>query len=280
MSSKTILITLAVLAVLLGIGLYAFNQQTTQEQAIDTGASVMTQQPAVDDTATTALIEPEPQAVIDAQTTQITSDAPAASETTPSELNMDVALSERALGNPNAPVVIQEFSSLTCGHCGQFHQQVFDQIKAEYIDTGKVYLIFRDFPLNAPAVTATMVARCLPADRYYSYVDLLFKNQDKWAYDRNYMNYLRQNAALAGLGQNAFEACVGNDELRAAIADRAREMSMKYQINSTPSFVINDSTTLTGARNFDFYKNAIEAELSKQPGNAADASEAETPLSE
>lgn len=252
MSSKKPLIAVLALALLLGAGLFLYNQQSAQQAALQPDTPLQ----AEDETAPAATET----ATLDQSSTSVDPSAPSADVT---QIDIPQALSDRALGNPDAPVVIQEFSSLTCGHCGEFHKNAFDQIKAEYIDTGKVYLIFRDFPLNAPAVTATMVARCLPAERYYSFIDLLFKNQEKWAYDANYINYLRQNAALAGLGQDAFESCVANNDLRQAITSKARESSLKYQINSTPSFVINESNVQTGARDFNFYKQIIEAELAK-----------------
>lgn len=253
MSSKKPLIAVLVLALLLGVGLFLYNQQSAQQAALQPDTSLQ----AEDETAPAATET----AALDQNSTPVDPSAPSADA---AQIDIAQALSDRAIGNPDAPVVIQEFSSLTCGHCGEFHKNVFDQIKAEYIDTGKVYLIFRDFPLNAPAVTATMVARCLPTERYYSYIDLLFKNQEKWAYDANYINYLRQNAALAGLGQDAFDACVSNDPLRHAVTSKMRDYNMKYQINSTPSFVINESNTQTGARDFAFYKQIIEAELAKK----------------
>lgn len=187
------------------------------------------------------------------------------------DIDVNAAMSERALGNPEAPIVIREFASLTCGHCGDFHKNVFKQLKAEYIDTGKVYFVFNDFPLNGPAVHASMVARCLPADRYFSFIGMLFDNQEKWAYDQGYINYLRQNAALAGLGNDAFESCIGNDELRVALLGTIRESQNKYNISSTPTLVINETDVHTGARNFGYYKEILDAKLA-----SADAAPEET----
>lgn len=178
------------------------------------------------------------------------------------DIDVEKAMSVRAIGNPDAPVVIKEYASLTCGHCGQFHSETLDQLKTEYIDTGKVYLIFNDFPLNGPALNASMVARCLDESRYYNFISLLFKNQEDWAYDpANYMTYLRQNAALAGLDNNAFDSCINNEELKTALTEKMRSEQQKYSINSTPTFVINEDNVLTGARDYKFYSDAIEQEL-------------------
>lgn len=172
-------------------------------------------------------------------------------------LDVNAAMAERTLGNPEAPIVIREFASLTCGHCGDFHKNTFPAFKTEFIDTGKVFMIFTDFPLNGPALHASMVARCLPADRYFSFLSLLFNNQDKWAYDAQYINYLRQNAALAGLGNDAFEACIGNDELREAVLGTMRTAQTKYEINSTPSFVINEEKLNAPGHNIEVFRDAI-----------------------
>lgn len=193
-----------------------------------------------------------------------TNDAVSAEE---GSINASAALSERSLGSADAPLVIREHSSFTCGHCGDFHKNVFDQIKTEYIDTGKVRLIFTDFPLNGPALHASMIARCLPQDRYFDFVDLLFKTQEKWAYETNYVTYLRQNAALAGLSNAEFDACLMNDELKNGVTNAMREAQQKYSINSTPTFVFNEDNVHTGSRSFEFYKDVIEKELAEAGNN-------------
>lgn len=94
-------------------------------------------------------------------------------------------------------------------------------------------------------------------------MQLLFENQDKWAYDANYMNYLRQNAALAGLGSEAFDACINNEELRNGIMEARAHAQESYSINSTPSFVINEGEMFSGAQNFAYFKEIIDAEIAK-----------------
>ncbi|MFP4313195.1 MAG: DsbA family protein [Alphaproteobacteria bacterium] len=177
-------------------------------------------------------------------------------------IDVEEALSERAMGDPNAPVVMREFASLTCGHCGTFHKETFDQIKEQYIDTGKVYFIFTDFPLNGPALHAGMIARCLPEGRYFNFLNMLFKSQEDWAYEPTYLTYLRQNAALAGLGNDAFDACISNEELREGLTNAMRRAQQGYSVSSTPTFVFNEDNVVTGARDFAFFKNIIEEELS------------------
>lgn len=204
-------------------------------------------------------------AEIVAETAEITEDVPVAEPNTPSTpsaaetatapatetapegpVTIDVAKSMdiRAIGNPNAPIKVIEYASLTCSHCAHFHNDILPELKTKFIDTGKVYLEFREFPLNDPALKATITARCLPEDKYESFVGLLFKTQDQWAGGLDYMQALRQNAKLAGLSDATFDACQNSAELKAAIAAKMQEAQDKWKLSSTPTFVINDGAEI------------------------------------
>lgn len=174
-------------------------------------------------------------------------------------VNIDVtaALQERILGNPSAPVKISEHSSFTCGHCGKFHQDVFVKLKEEFIDTGKAYLVFSDFPLNGPALHASMVARCLPQDKFFNFVDMLFERQEDWAYDAGYLTFLKQKAVQNGLTPAEFQACLKNQELRAGILNRMQAAQAQWQVRATPSFVINNKTLIGGALPFEEFAKKI-----------------------
>lgn len=251
--------------ILAGVGFYFFQQsqmKTSETPMVDTSANVEETTKFASSNNTVPNNNTAEQSTSTSDGNEATNNS---SNSTSSDATIDVAvaLKERSLGDMNAPVVIREHSSFTCGHCGSFHQNTLDQIKTEYIDTGKVRLIFTDFPLNGPALHAGMIARCLPEGRYFNFVDMLFKSQDKWAFETNYVTYLRQNAALAGLGNDAFDACINNEELRQGILDNMREAQQKYDISSTPTFVFNEDNVVTGARDFAFYKGVIEAELAK-----------------
>lgn len=174
------------------------------------------------------------------------------------EEETQTALSERILGDVNAPIRISEHASLTCGHCGQFHKNTFDQVKKEYIDTGKAYFVFSDFPLNGAALHATMTARCLPEDKYFDYISMLFKNQDAWAFSRNYITYLKKSAENFGLSATKFESCLNNEALQKGIVERMKASSEQWDIKSTPSFVINNKVTITGAYPYDAFKEKLE----------------------
>ncbi|HEC14544.1 MAG TPA: DsbA family protein, partial [Rhodospirillales bacterium] len=90
---------------------------------------------------------------------------------------LEDALSEKVMGNPNAPVTIIEYASLSCSHCKAFHRDSLPKIKKEYIDTGKVKLIYRDFPLGSLALAGSMLARCAGTLKFFGMVDALFKAQ-------------------------------------------------------------------------------------------------------
>lgn len=208
-------------------------------------------------------------------------------KTTAATVTIDVnaALSDRTLGDTSAPVKISEHASFTCGHCGDFHRETFAKLKKEYIDTGKAYLVFSDFPLNAPAVQASMVARCLPQEKYFDFVSLLFEKQQDWAYNPNYLDYLKVEAGKAGLDEAHFQACIQNTELQEGIVNRMKGVQAQWNINSTPSFVINNRNTVSGAIPFEEFKKLIEAELAGEKSAApapaaAEPSEMEEPVAE
>ena len=93
-------------------------------------------------------------------------------------------VAEMTMGEPDAPVTLVEYAMFTCPHCAAFNQDVFPRLKEEYIDTGKVRLVFREVYFNKPSLWAAMIARCAPADRYFGIADVLFETQATWARPR------------------------------------------------------------------------------------------------
>lgn len=174
-------------------------------------------------------------------------------------VNLEKALGKRAIGNPDAPVTMYEFASLSCGHCASFHNDVLPGLKEKYIDTGKLYLVFKDFPLNLPALEATMVARCMPEKRYYSFTNLLFETQDQWAYGQNYRRKLLQSAKLAGMSEARFNQCLASDELREGLIEKVQKASEKWDISSTPTFILNKGQdSITGAQPREVFYDKID----------------------
>jgi protein-disulfide isomerase len=160
---------------------------------------------------------------------------------TASAQGADPRMGERSLGKADAPVTVTEWFSLTCPHCAAFHRDSLPRIKAELIDTGKMRLVFRDFPLDQVALTAAMVSRSLPPERYEPFVAALLASQDRWAFNRqaNPMEELAKLAALAGLSRDAFNAVAADQGLRTAILKAQEEADKVYHVDSTPSFIFN-----------------------------------------
>ena len=154
----------------------------------------------------------------------------------------DPRMADRTLGNDSAPVTMQEWFSLTCTHCAAWSKEVFPEVKAKLIDTGKMRYIYRDFPLDQVALTAAMVARSLPASRYEAFVSNLLATQDRWAFARdvNSNEELFKRAALAGMPRATFDATIADQGLKTAILAEQQGGVDKYKVDSTPTFVVNE----------------------------------------
>ena len=192
--------------------------------------------------------------------------APQIPVTTSTDAKVEEMMTTRKVGSDDAPIKIVEYASLTCGHCSAFHQNDYPRLKAEYIDTGKVQIIFKEFPLNKPAIDASMLLRCLPAERYESFTGLLFAEQPKWAYQADYLAPLKQYAKLAGLSDSDIETCLANKELEKRLIGDMKLGGEKYNIQSTPSFVVNDGAKLiVGHQPYGFIKQTLDEILGAAP---------------
>ena len=153
---------------------------------------------------------------------------------------------DRILGNPDAPITIVEYASLTCPHCAHFTNEVLPELKKKWIDTGKVKLVLRDYPLDEPALRAAMIARCAPPDRFYAYVDTFFGAQEKWVTARDYRDALARLVKLGGMSRDEFDNCLKNTALENKIVETRLVASKELDVNSTPTFFINGNK-FTGA---------------------------------
>jgi protein-disulfide isomerase len=183
--------------------------------------------------------------------------------------NKAVALQpeDSTLGNPKAPIQFVEYAAPSCPHCAHFNDEIFPVLKRDYIDTGKVLYVFRVFPIGPQDIAAESLARCMPKDSYLPFIDLLFKKQDVWDPEngiRDVEGGLVQVANAAGMDEARARSCMANNK---AIADRvnknAQEAVDKYNLNSTPTFVIN-GTVKVGGFDQDSLKNFLDPLLSKK----------------
>lgn len=150
------------------------------------------------------------------------------------------ALPEMSLGNPDAAVTVVEYASMTCPHCAAFHNEVWDDFKTTYIDSGKVHFIFREFPLDPVAAAGSALARCAPggSEGYFAMVDVLFETQGVWAVAEDRAAALEAIGAQAGITHDQFEACLSNQATIDgiyAVHDRGIELG----VNATPTFFVN-----------------------------------------
>jgi protein-disulfide isomerase len=150
---------------------------------------------------------------------------------------------DRPMGNPKAPVQMVEYAAPTCPICAHFDMTMFPALKHDYIDTGKVYYIFRVFPLSQVDVAADGMARCLPADNYFQFIDLLYRNQPKWDPDGHDIPDV--HAALVGMGQIAgmsadqVDKCIGDQDTQKKVTAVGQYAQTTYGINATPTFIVN-----------------------------------------
>lgn len=178
------------------------------------------------------------------------------------KLNIEHLSKPRALGNPDAPLKIVDYSSYTCGACGYFHLASFDKIKEDYIDTGKVYFVFEDFPRNEHDVEITAIAHCIPEKDYFNFVTSLYKTQEKWMRNKDFLTFIKQNAKLTGADPKIIEQCAQSKDLKDAIAKRGQYAYKNIGIKSTPTFIINDDKRLVGALPYESFKKVLDKELS------------------
>ncbi|MHC9235877.1 DsbA family protein [Pseudooceanicola sp. 502str34] len=165
----------------------------------------------------------------------------AAQNETPDDIDTS-SIVEMVQGDPNAPVTLMEYASFTCPHCANFHAGPYKQLKAEYIDTGKVKFIYRDVYFDKYGLWAAMIARCTGPMRFFGISDMLFDRQKEWLAadtEAGIANNLRNIGKVAGLDNDTIEACLADDQ-------KARELVAWYQknatadeVNATPTLFIN-----------------------------------------
>ncbi len=148
-------------------------------------------------------------------------------------------LPDKTLGDPNAPVTVIEYASMTCGHCAHFHEAVFPHLDEKYIKTGKVYFIYREFPLDALAAAVSMLARCAPGDRYFDVTGLFYSKQRDWARAENPVEALFQLSKQSGFTRDTFNACLTDQKLLDGITAGRERGAKDFKIDGTPTFFVN-----------------------------------------
>ncbi len=165
--------------------------------------------------------------------------------------NVEIKPTDMVHGSKDAPVTMVEYASMTCPHCAAFQKDVIPLLNKDYVDTGKVKVIFREYPLDGAARMASAVARCLSGDQYFSFIDLLFKNQMNWIKDfdgngtlnkEDVLEGLTQMGRVAGLSAEQVKSCSEDPKNLALVDANWMEGQTKYNVNSTPTFLINGTS--------------------------------------
>ncbi len=171
------------------------------------------------------------------------------------------ALPDMALGSTNAPVTIVEYAAPTCPHCARFNKDVFPRIKSEYVDTGKVRYVFREFPLNIKDLACSMLARSIARDdaaKYFAVLDIMFRQQDQLVEKTS--DTLRLIGRQAGLSAKAVEDCLKDQAMQDKIASGQKFAEETLKVEGTPTFFINDQV-IVGEAEFAEFDQRIKSLL-------------------
>ena len=181
----------------------------------------------------------------------------------------EILPSDRTLGNPKSKTVLIEYAAPTCPVCAAFNAQSFPRLKASYIDTGKIFYVFRVFPLRGDDGSAEKIARCLPEDKYFAFIDLLFKNQPKWDWEfgvsqQGVHDGLVLLGRIAGMSAEQVDQCMVNKAEDDRINKVAADGQSRYSITGTPTFILNGNNIGSGNIPYDTLAKLLDTELAKQ----------------
>ena len=169
-----------------------------------------------------------------------------------------------SMGNPEAKVIVKVFSSLTCPHCANFHNEVFNNLKKDYIDKGLVKFEHHAFPLDLAALNAEVIVRCTSSnEKKFELLDEMYNQQKVWAVGSD-INKINESIKKIGTGLNLSENnmndCLKNSDTQDVILNQRIEAQKKYKIKSTPTIVVNEKE-YTGKANYEKFKKIIEKHL-------------------
>ena len=174
-----------------------------------------------------------------------------------------VSLPDIAIGSVKAPVTITEYASMSCSHCAAFGENVFPMLRSKYIDTGKVRFVFREFPLDIKAASASILARCIAkndSEKYLGTIEILFKQQERLiAQTKDTLLFVGK---LNGMNEQDVTACQTD---RAQFDKLTADQKYAYEtlkVDSTPTFFVNGQR-LKGSMSFEELEERIKPLLKK-----------------
>lgn len=171
---------------------------------------------------------------------------------------------EHSVGKADAPVVLYEYSSFGCSHCADFHNETLPKLKKKYAEKGLLRVVYVPFPIDKISMDAALLAECVPADKYFDFVDLLYKRQREWLLSRNSLDVLAKFAKLNGVGAEKIDGCLKNDEVAREILANRQTGITQLGIQGTPSFVLSHegkSELISGVRSYEEFKELISSKL-------------------
>lgn len=192
-------------------------------------------------------------------------DSPAAAANRPIVVRPD----DRTLGNPRSNVILLEYAAPTCPFCAHFNATVLQRVKAEFIDTNKILYIFRTFPISATdGAVEALARRCLPADKYFRFLDLMFRNQDKWDPDGHQIDDVHgavvQMARIMGISPADADRCMSDRQELDRINQVATDAINTYNIHSTPTLILNGTIVEGTEATWEGLKAKIDSLLAKR----------------
>ncbi|MBI1331005.1 MAG: thioredoxin domain-containing protein [Alphaproteobacteria bacterium] len=180
---------------------------------------------------------------------------------------IEIGPNEHTLGDPKAPIQIVEYGAPVCPHCSHFNETVFPLLKKEYIDTGKVYYVFRVFPLHSADTAVEGMASCLPKDSYFQFLDLMFRNQPRWDPEYQVQDVhagLIAMGRLAGMSEAQVDSCIAKPDIAALVQKNGQEAMGTYGINSVPSFIVNATVAPRSVVEWANLKTYLDSILANQ----------------
>lgn len=178
--------------------------------------------------------------------------------------NFQTSKLDRILGKAEAPVTVVDYSSFTCSHCATFHSQVFPKLKEEYIDKGKIKLIFREVYFDGPGLWASMVARCTKEEAFFPTVDLIFNKQSSWTKGNTQNDIVEGLVSIgkqAGLSKSEILKCLKDRDKAKTLVEWYRGNALRDSVDSTPTILVNGNKI--SSNSFKNLKEKIDSYLNE-----------------
>ena len=170
------------------------------------------------------------------------------------------------LGSVDAPVTLYEFSSFGCGHCADFHLNMLPELKKEYIDTGMVKLVYVAFPIGEKSMKLSMLSKCIPDDKYFDFLNLVYEKQRVWSFSLNSEKLFVEYAKQEGVNEEKAIECMSNDSIYQEILHIQEQSASKLNVQGTPSFLIKSNGSdseefMSGLPSYEVFKQKLDKHL-------------------